>query len=229
MTKSREMRIEDLRAAGRRWEERADTRAKTQELLRHGGPSAAESAERVLANLAWRKSARPLRLVERIVGPSIDFRPFAPTPEAGLAARPVARIVTNIQPGFEPQGFGTGFLIAPGILLTNNHVFERFEDTIGTAANFGYETTPQGVVRGEQVPFTRDPDGFATDVALDFSLVALERDPAMGFHPLFGATGKILIGQRINIVQHPNGGPRQYAVDENELIDLLPDFLHYTT
>ena len=140
---SRESRIEDLKVAGQRWQQRTDARAKTRERLRRGGPAAAESAERVRANIAWRDSTHPLRLFERMIGPSIDFRPYAPTFEAGLAARPVARIVTNPRPGFEPQGFGTGFLIAPGILLTNNHVFERFEDTTGTAANFGYETTPQ--------------------------------------------------------------------------------------
>lgn len=229
MTQSREAQIAELQAAGRRWQGRAPARAQTREQLRLGGPAAAESAERVRANIAWRENTRPLQLVERILGPSIDFRPYAPTPEAGLAARPVARIVTIPLAGFEPQGFGTGFLVAPGVLLTNNHVFERFEDTIGNAANFGYESTPQGIARGSSVAFTQDPDGFVTDAALDFTLVALEHDPGQGFHPLYGATGKILLGQRINIIQHPGGGPRQYAVEQNELVDLLPDFIHYTT
>ena len=229
MTKSREAHIASLHAAGRRWQERAPERAQTRAQLLIGGPAAAESTERVRANIAWRENSRSLRSIERVIGPSIDFRPFAPTPEAGLAARPVARIVTNPMVGFEPNGFATGFLVAPGVLLTNNHVFERFEDTIGTAANFGYEMTPQGIARGTSFPFTQDPDGFVTDAALDFTLVALEHDPGYGFHPLYGATGKILLGQRISIIQHPGGGPRQYAVEENELVDLLPDFLHYTT
>jgi endonuclease I len=39
----------------------------------------------------------------------------------------------------------------------------------------------------------------------------------------------VLLGEYVSIIQHPNGEPKQLALRENQLIDLLPDFLHYRT
>ncbi|HYE70927.1 MAG TPA: DNA/RNA non-specific endonuclease [Aquabacterium sp.] len=166
--------------------------------------------------------------IERVLG-TANFVDAPPTPEAGVAARPVARIVEAAEDGFEPQGFGTGFLVAPDVLMTNNHVLGSFEDVPFAAANFGYVRLNGRVSRGTVHPFSLDPDEFFTDEALDFTLVGLQRDPGFGFHPLIGTVGKILLGQQISIIQHPNGGVRRYAVDNSTLLDLLPDFLHYTT
>ena len=51
-----------------------------------------------------------------------------------------------------------------------------------------------------------------------------------GYVPLVGATGKALIGQPVNIVQHPDGDPRRIAVRENLLV-AIPDerYLVYET
>ena len=78
--------------------------------------------------------------------------------------------------------------------------------------------------------FKLDPASFfLTDVGLDFTLVALSPRSAtgtplssFGFCPLIGATGKIIIGQPVNIVQHPKGDLKQVVIRENKLLD-LPD------
>ena len=36
-------------------------------------------------------------------------------------------------------------------------------------------------------------------------------------------------GEYVNIVQHPNGEPKQLALRENQLVDVLENFLHYQT
>jgi endonuclease G len=41
--------------------------------------------------------------------------------------------------------------------------------------------------------------------------------------------GKVLVGESLNIIQHPNGEPKQLALRENKLLDVLPQFLHYHT
>jgi len=48
--------------------------------------------------------------------------------------------------------------------------------------------------------------------------------------PLIEAKGKILKGDPVNIIQHPEGGPKQYATVNNHLLDLRDDgFLLYET
>jgi endonuclease G len=50
-----------------------------------------------------------------------------------------------------------------------------------------------------------------------------------GFNRISRDQGKILLGESINIVQHPDGRPKQVALQQNELVDRLDDFLHYHT
>lgn len=231
MAIDRDRQLQLLRAAGERWERRTADRARTMALLDQGGPVAAEPAARVLAHVEWRAETSrrsPLIAIERVIG-SADFVDAPPTPEAGVAARAVARIVEAAEPGYEPLGFGTGFLVAPGVLMTNNHVLSSQAEVRFAAANFGYVRLNGRISSGSIHDFSGSNDEFVSDEALDFTLVGLKRDPGFGFHPLFGNAGKILLGQPISIIQHPSGGVRRYAVENNELVDLLPDFLHYTT
>ena len=80
-----------------------------------------------------------------------------------------------------------------------------------------------------------EPDTFfVTDEELDYTLVAVaERGAdgtevaAFGWNPLIESTGKVIVGEFVNIVQHPNGEPKQIAVRENQVVDLLERFLHY--
>lgn len=139
-------KLQLLRAAGERWERRDSERAKTHELLIQGGAVAAEPAARVRAHVDWMgDSSRrsPLIAIERQIG-KIDFVDAPPTPEAGVAARAVARIVEAAEAGFEPLGFGTGFMVAPGVLMTNNHVISSHAEARFAAANYGYRLAEPG-------------------------------------------------------------------------------------
>ncbi len=54
--------------------------------------------------------------------------------------------------------------------------------------------------------------------------MALRPDPALaqyGWLPLLEAPAKLLVGEWLNIIQHPNGEPKQLALRENQLIDVL--------
>ena len=120
--------------------------------------------------------------------------------------------------------------------MTNHHVFPTKADAVGTGANFLFERTDRGLENG--VIFEIDTDTFyLTDERLDLALVgiksrSLEGKSITDFRsvPLVEATPKILIGQSVNIIQYPEGGPKQYAITENRLVDLLNSgFLHYDT
>ncbi|MFN9660527.1 MAG: lipase family protein, partial [Cyanobacteriota bacterium] len=50
-----------------------------------------------------------------------------------------------------------------------------------------------------------------------------------GWLPLIEYTGKLLVGETVNIIQHPNCEPKQMAIRHNQVVDALELFLHYQT
>jgi endonuclease G len=235
-----------LVAALQRWNDRTDARRQNLKDIAAGGVGAADSPmrnERFKAREAAFARARELRSIghlplglERKMGATLDWTPFAPSEGAKKAGRPVARLVELRGAGVQPEGFATGFLVTSRLLLTNHHVFPTEADAVGTGANFLYEKSERGIENG--VIFEVDSAAFyISDEKLDFALVAIKPKSLegraiaeFGSVPLIEATPKILIGQRVNIIQYPEGGPKEYAVTENRLVDLLDTgFLHYDT
>lgn len=242
----RDARDSIRRAAVSRWADRAAVRAANEAKLLADGPGAADSPQRQARFVARSKAfdtARQLRAagalplgLERKIGPTLDYTPYAPSESARKAGRPVARLVRVGGPQTQPEGFATGFLCGQDLLLTNHHVFPDRSYASGTAANFLFERTDRGIQLGEL--FDLDPDRFfLSSEELDFALVAVEpksrAGTALGGFGMVGlveATPKILIGQPVNIIQHPDGGPKQYATTQNRLVDVLESgFLHYET
>jgi endonuclease G, mitochondrial len=235
----RSARFELALSAASRWQQRAKPRSEQLTRLARNGPAAADSPERVGRFRAMQEkrvvAGSSNIILERIIGPTLDFTSRPPNENARRAGNAVCRIVEMRGKGIEPVGFGTGFLVSPELMLTNHHVLPGASDARGIGANFGYEQTVSGLAQGDI--FELDPDRFfLSHEALDFALVALKSRSqtglpldSMGFNPLIRATGKILIGHPINIIQHPQGGFKRYAVSENKLIDVLDTFLHYET
>jgi endonuclease G len=134
-------------------------------------------------------------------------------------------------------GYASGFLIGPGLLLTNHHVFGKPADAANSIADFDYELDIGGMERAP-VRFGFEPGRFFyTNDRLDFSIVAVaprsqsgNRDLAeWGWLPLIGTPGKADLGEYLTIIQHPSGQMKQVCVRENKLIKLAGDFLWYLT
>jgi endonuclease G, mitochondrial len=193
-----------------------------------------------LAELVSRSPVAPSeindQLVERVMGATRDFLAVAFLERAVLAARSVGRIETCLPGG--RRGYGTGFLVSSRLLLTNNHVLPTAELADDSVVEFDYQLDymdqPLSIHR-----FDVQPDiFFLTDKALDFSLVAVASAASTGqaladygWCPLIKEEGKILVGQPINIVQHPRGEMKQVVIRENLLLDLIDEadlpFAHY--
>ncbi|MDQ4033051.1 MAG: DNA/RNA non-specific endonuclease [Actinomycetota bacterium] len=174
------------------------------------------------------------QLVERVIGATRDFLAVAFLDRAVQAARSVGRIETRLPGG--RRGYGTGFMVSSRLLLTNNHVLATPELAANSTVEFDYQLDymdqPLSIHR-----FVVQPDRFfVTDKALDFSLVAVAPTASTGqaladygWCPLIKEEGKILVGEPINIVQHPRGEMKQIVIRENLLLDLMEDapFAHY--
>ncbi|HZI17757.1 MAG TPA: DNA/RNA non-specific endonuclease [Pyrinomonadaceae bacterium] len=242
----KERRLETALEAARRWQETAEERIEAEKSLAEGNPASAAESTRGKA-FRRREALRRARtlfarvpagdFIERAIG-GLDWDDLPPDDLAAAAGRPVARIIEMPDGGdLDPEGFGTGFMVSPRLLLTNHHVFASASEAEGSGAHFEYERARTGGIRRGQI-FELDPDAFFySHRALDFALVAVKprgRSGAaldsFGSTRLIAAEGKILEGHPVNIIQHPEGGPKKYATTENKLLKLLDaGYLHYTT
>jgi endonuclease G len=207
----------------------------------------AEPLARVAEGTAWRAEDpdRKNRRVDRLCGPAPGGRPEEVVDEIlervldDPDLRPLhwlnggLRVAAAVGLVDGPQGNGTGFLVAPWLLMTNNHVLPTEDDAASARVRFGYQQQESGDVIG--VKNVRvDPARFfvtSPEDRLDYTVVALGPLPGgtdapgdvLGTIPLIGATGKILEGEPINIIQHPAGRPKEIAFRNNRLIKLVDE------
>lgn len=174
------------------------------------------------------------RTFERIIAGN-ELQPVNYLELGMLAARAICRIEL-FDPNGAPRGLGSGFLIAPGVLLTNNHVLPSQAMCRRSIAQFDMELDALGDAK-PIAEFRLEPDRlFHTLADLDFTVVAVaasgqrgEPLSRYGFLPLIGATGKVVDGEWLTIIQHPGGEPKQVCVRENRLLTRTDDVLWYST
>ena len=173
-------------------------------------------------------------ILERVIGEAEEFLSVMFIKRALVAAKAVGRIVSTST----GQGFGTGFLIAPGVLMTNHHVLQNTHAASRASVQFRYELE----IDSRQTTghcFTLEPQRlFHSNERLDMAIVAVapvSEDGVsledFGHLPLIGVEGKIRKGQPVNIIQHPLAGRKQVVFRESLLTALPPDndhVAHYT-
>ena len=220
-------------AARARYQARAAVREHTLQVLETTSPMAAESDERKRVRLSTIDPHDGLAL-ERIIGAS-DLLPMAYL-EAGMGcARHVCRVEVHDRLG-SVTGYGTGFMVAPGLMLTNHHVLHDAQAALYSWAQFDYEYDIHMQPRTTH-NFRFEPQRlFITDETLDFSLVAVAPAAAdgvgldaYGHVPLIPGSGKALLGEAVSIIQHARGAPKAIAIRANQVTDVFDQFVHYST
>ena len=162
--------------------------------------------------------------------------------EGASCQRSVARVVlTRSYRGLPAgSGWGTGFLIAPDILMTNNHVVPDVAMLGRVRFQFNYQQNLQGDLEPTD-SFLPAPNGFIhTNQRLDYSIIRLAPRPddeGEDRGPLPGDTwGHIPLStsvffrreQHFNIIQHPSGRPKEVSVQEGELVKFFNEVFLYT-
>jgi endonuclease G len=232
------------REAATRWQAHAAQVAATAAAIAKMGTVAAASPERRDRYLEREAAKVALRAtgfaLERVIGPTVDFDDLPQTASALDAGKPVARIVELLDVKRVGEGFATGFIVSGGLLMTNWHVFGEPGEAQGCAAQLGFQRTATGLIESGTV-FELDPtEFFYSNKLLDFALVAIRPAALIGsesldsyrFTRLIPTVGKILAGQPVSIIQHPDGSHKRWAVRENKLVREPADeesFLEYTT
>jgi len=168
---------------------------------------------------------------ERVIGTrdllGIDFL------ELAIAlARGIGRVRSSNE-------YGTGVLVGPRILMTNNHVISKTNLRDGWVVDMDYQENSAGQMLPVHV-YRVNPDFFFyTSEPLDYTLIGLDdtsdKGQPLSAYPwikMLADVGKLEVGDPINIIQHPNGGLKQIAFRSNQVLaltDTKPDFLDYTT
>jgi endonuclease G, mitochondrial len=226
-------------AAERRYYERRAEREETERKLQEKRPLEKIDTEERVAKRRRRLEVKGMQLHdEQIFERTLGRSDLMPINYLQLGLR-VARCVTRIwirDSNNQTLGYGTGFLVSPRLLLTNNHVLQDASEAINSLAqfNYQYDLGSNSIVA---VAFELDPAAFfLTNKTLDYTLVAVRETDldgnnvsAYGWLPLIEEEGKAILGEYMSIIQHPRGDAKQLAARENQLVDLLPDFLHYRT
>lgn len=246
-----------LQQTQKRFDERTGQRKRNERLIKENRPLEVDTPERVQQFLKRRGMAlsadgtptiEALSTVmagetaglgadlalERQIGTN-DLMGVAFLAEGLRVARTIARIWISVRGG-RPAGYGTGFMVSPRLLITNHHVLGDPLVVRNSLAEFEYERRPDGTVT-QGVSFVLDPDKFFyADRDLDYACVAVSvrsrdgRDlSSYGYNLLSEDEGKAIAAQWANIIQHPSGEPKQLSLRENQIVDVLPQFLHYKT
>lgn len=188
--------------------------------------------EAMARDVAASSRAPILALYERIIAQN-DLLGAAFLLQGAQVSRSVGRITVRTSSG-RPLHWGTGFLVSPRLLMTNNHVIATGAEAAPSIIEFNYHIQPDGRT-AIPIVFNLEPQSFfITHPQLDYTLVAVQavntagvQLASRGWNPLLPDQGKILVGERANILQHPQGEPQQLALRQNEISALLDDFLHY--
>lgn len=126
-------------------------------------------------------------------------------------------------------GAGSGFLVQGGVLVTNHHVLHDAAEARAAVLELNY----QRMLAGADAPidsYHLDPDRFfATSEADDWSAVAVAGDPSKKWGLLEIGEVDIAAGARVNIVQHPGGGPKQIAFFHNTVMFVGAGRVQYLT
>lgn len=194
-----------------------------------------------LLRRAAREGGQFEQALERINGIP-NFQDMAIVRKIVRASTRVCRIVLQGPSGI--SGYGTGCLVAPNVLITNNHVFPDADTASRAIAQFNYELGDNGQIL-TPVSFRLRPDLFfltspykeQPDIRFsgrDFTLVAIEPTNAegadlsrFGFIRLDPSLGKIIEGENCVVIQHPKGDYKKVVLKDIRLITLTDNFLIY--
>lgn len=179
--------------------------------------------------------------LEKILGIN-NLKQISWIEQAILCAKSICRILT-------PDGAGTGFIVAPDLIMTNHHVLPNPEIASHSIAEFNYQQAPAG----GHLPsyrFCLSAEGFCTSPMnkLDYSITRIlweKPDPTQSTQQEKFQSNAIdprqwgvlslnpnadpVPTEHVSIIQHPNGGLKQIALTANQVVNIQQQYLYYTT
>jgi V8-like Glu-specific endopeptidase len=173
----------------------------------------------------WKNPLTASTVVEKIFGEN-TLRPIAFLFRGWEVARSVMYV--GVTTSAERRS-GTGFLVAPNLGMTNHHVLSHRNLLAGTTTKFNYQETFLGEAEPTKVYKAKTGGLFYANEALDYAVFEIEGEPGeeWGYLPL--QPRDVQPDQRINIIQHPFGQPKQISIHNNLVEYVGGNVLQYVT
>ncbi len=173
----------------------------------------------------WQSPTTGMQVVEKVFGEN-TLRPIAFLARGLETARSVVFIGVN---SGGKRWSGTGFMAAPNLVVTNHHVVTSADLLEGVNVKFNYQENFRGEAEPTKVFDAKAGGLFHANQTLDYAVFEVEGAPGAewGFLPM--APRNITVGERINIIQHPYGQPKQITIQNNFVEFVGGNVLQYVT
>ena len=166
--------------------------------------------------------SRPERL-ELILDSSSSLLPFHFLRTGDRLGRAVVKLLRS------DGAAGTGFLVAPGILLTNHHVLPDAATASLTIVLANFEAAAPGTSPGRTASVPLDPDAlFVANAELDFAFCGVRGLDFLGSIALDRNSRNVAPSETVNIIQHPRGRPKEVALRDNRVVRADGVVVHYS-
>jgi len=201
-------------------------------------PIELETNKKNLESRMYRLGSMPGISRERLIGNN-DIVHMNIIDRIRKVANTVGRISIADEAG-TAQGYGTGFLVGPGMLLTNHHVIPDRLSAANAFVDFNFELLENTVIdkyyrfklKGDGLFITSSDEG-----GLDYTLLEVETHSfdgktsleIFGWNRLYPEPGKAVKGEAMIVIQHPGGDVKKVAFRNNNLLYHFDDFLQYDT
>jgi V8-like Glu-specific endopeptidase len=181
-----------------------------------------QAAPKIDQDLPWKSNISGENL-EKIMGRQATFLPVSFLELGVQRARCVAKVKC-----YNGES-GSGFLLNDNIFLTNHHVIPDAAQASEAQVLFNYQTSTTGR-DNEPKSFKLDPDkGFATFTEHDWTLIRMSGDANTEWGAIELNEVDISATDRVNIIQHPIGGPKQIAIYHNVVAYVGENRIQYLT
>lgn len=160
--------------------------------------------------------------LEKIMGAKSTLVPISYLEMGLLRARSVVRIKRD------DGSSGTGFIIDGETLITNHHVLPDQKTASSSIVQFNYQQTIDGLSAPmEEVRLL--PETLKTSKVDDWSAVKVAGNVCSKWGSLSLTKSTIAVGDHVNIVQHPGGGPKQISLFSNVVVFVGHGRVQYLT
>jgi len=163
------------------------------------------------AKIDWAMPVTQEDVLEKIIGEN-TLRPIAFLQQGLNAARSVAYIEVSAN---DATWSGSGFLISPNLLITNHHVLPEQEFLAHTTFRFNYQLDFRGNPEVFKDYTAKEGGIYHANKSLDYAIVELQDNPDNEWSYLTLKSQILPMDSRVNIIQHPNGLPKQISIQNN--------------
>lgn len=178
---------------------------------------------KTLTDADWKGKYDPDAVNEKIIGEN-TLRHVRMLELALAAARSVVLVNTH-----DPEiGKGSGFMIAPDLVITNHHVIPTAEIAAQSTFTFNYQLDANDLEAPTETVSAVSGGLFYTNPDLDVTVAQIKHAAGV-FAPLRLSTSNARMGDRVSIIQHPGGHFKKISMQHNFVQYADSRVLQYTT